>query len=229
MKVTAIVGSYRKGGTGDSAVEEILAAAKEAGAETAKMYLSDTIWSTAPTAAPVPRMRGRVLAAVSWRTTWRGSWPNSRADGLVLASPVNVGTVTAVMKTFLESWSAVPTGPGERRGRRCGTLGNKRALLVISSAAPALMTRWFTGTAGILEKGAAFLGARTIGTLYIGLAAGQPHQSLAGRDAAAGAASWSEAGQGLKIVIAESHQVSPEEDHERTADSRRNHRGPRRR
>ena len=41
MKITAIVGTYRKGGVTDSAVDEILAAAREAGAETTKIYLID--------------------------------------------------------------------------------------------------------------------------------------------------------------------------------------------
>ena len=41
MKVTAIVGSYRKGGTVDRVIDEILAAAREAGAETTKIYLID--------------------------------------------------------------------------------------------------------------------------------------------------------------------------------------------
>ena len=39
--VTAIVGSYRKGGIIDTAVDELLASAREEGAETAKIYLTD--------------------------------------------------------------------------------------------------------------------------------------------------------------------------------------------
>ena len=41
MLVTAIVGSYRKGGIIDTAVDEILAAAEQEGAEVAKIYLID--------------------------------------------------------------------------------------------------------------------------------------------------------------------------------------------
>jgi hypothetical protein len=40
-RITAVVGSYRKGGTIDSIVSEILSAAGEAGAETHKIYLAD--------------------------------------------------------------------------------------------------------------------------------------------------------------------------------------------
>jgi multimeric flavodoxin WrbA len=41
MKLVAIVGSYRKGGIIDTAIDEVLTAAKEEGAETVKIYLID--------------------------------------------------------------------------------------------------------------------------------------------------------------------------------------------
>jgi multimeric flavodoxin WrbA len=41
MNITAIVGSYRKGGTVDTVIDAILSAAREAGAETSKVYLID--------------------------------------------------------------------------------------------------------------------------------------------------------------------------------------------
>jgi len=41
IKVIAVVGSYRKGGIIDTAIDEILSSAKEGGAETSKIYLID--------------------------------------------------------------------------------------------------------------------------------------------------------------------------------------------
>ena len=41
MKITAIVGTYRKCGVIDTAVDEILAAARDQGAEVAKIHLID--------------------------------------------------------------------------------------------------------------------------------------------------------------------------------------------
>lgn len=41
IKVLAIVGSYRKGGIIDTATDEILASAREEGAEAEKIYLID--------------------------------------------------------------------------------------------------------------------------------------------------------------------------------------------
>lgn len=72
-KVVAIVGTYRRGRAGDSAVDEILRGAKSRGAET------------------------------------------DSADALVLASRVNVGTVTAVMKRFSERLVACAYWPRQSR------------------------------------------------------------------------------------------------------------------
>jgi multimeric flavodoxin WrbA len=41
MRITAIVGSYRKGGVVDTVIDEILDAARAEGAEVAKVYLID--------------------------------------------------------------------------------------------------------------------------------------------------------------------------------------------
>jgi len=180
MKILALVGSYRKGGTIDSAVDEILAAAREADAATAKIYLIDKQLEYCTNCRACTQEEGdghgrcvldddmeEILAEISG------------ADALVLASPVNVGTVTAVMKTFLERLVCFAYWPwGQPAPKMRNPVPNKRALLVVSSAAPALITRWLTATAGILRKGAAFLGARAIGTLFIGLAAGQAHREL---------------------------------------------------
>ncbi len=43
MRIVAIIGSYRKGGIIDRAVDEILSSAGEEGAETDKIYLIDKL------------------------------------------------------------------------------------------------------------------------------------------------------------------------------------------
>jgi hypothetical protein len=90
-KITAIVGTYRKGGVIDSAVDELLGAAAAAGAQTTKFYLVD-----------------------------------------------------------------------ER---------TKRAVVVASSAAPAILGRLFTSMVGLLKQAARLLGAQRVDVLFIGLAA----------------------------------------------------------
>jgi NAD(P)H-dependent FMN reductase len=94
------------------------------------------------------------------------------ADGLVLASPVNFGSVTAVMKRFLERLVCYSYWPW---GRKIPKVRNRRqdkhALLVASSAAPAFLVRMQTGSTGMLKQAANLLGAKTAGILAIGFAA----------------------------------------------------------
>jgi len=61
-KVVAIVGSYRKGGMTDAAIEAILSGAREKGAETHAVYLRIRNWSSAPVAGSAPWRRARSAA-----------------------------------------------------------------------------------------------------------------------------------------------------------------------
>lgn len=183
MKILALVGSYRKGGSCDGAVDEILAAAREAGAQTDKVYLSDYHLEYCTNCRVCTQLPGEAPGRCVLEDDLAGLLAEiAGADALLFASPVNAGTVTAVTKTFLERlvccayWPWGQPGPKMRNPAR-----NKRAGLVISSAAPALFTRWLTGTAAVMRKGISFLGARTVGTMYIGLAGQQPHQELSAK------------------------------------------------
>ena len=62
------------------------------------------------------------------------------------------------------------------KARRPGK--SKRALLVASSAAPGILARLTGDVTKRLKSAATMLGAETVGTLFIGLAAQQQHQEL---------------------------------------------------
>lgn len=183
ITVTAIVGSYRKGGIIDAAVDEMLAAAREAGAEATKIHLMDKRIEFCTNCRSCMQQEGG----------WRGECPLAddmaavldaldRSDAIVLASPINFGTVTAVMKKFIERlacyayWPWGMNAPKMRNERK-----EKCAVVVASSAAPALIARLSTHTVGLLKKSAGVLGARTVGVLFIGLAAQQPRQEIGER------------------------------------------------
>jgi len=182
-KVTAIIGGYRKGRIIDTAVDEILAAAEECGAETSRIYLRDRSIDFCTNCRVCTQQEG----------SRRGACPLSddmatildeldRSDAIILASPVNFGTVTAVMKKFIERLVCYAFWPWGKAGPQIRTsLRDKRAVIVLSSAAPAIMTRLLTGSSGLLKKTAGLLGARTIGVLAIGLAALQEKQALPDR------------------------------------------------
>ena len=102
VNILAIVGSYRKEGIIERAVDEILASAKERGAVTRKIILLDKRLAFCTNCRSCTQVAGEnygvcihdddmrdLLQEVAW------------ADDLVLASPMNAGTVTAVMKIFI--------------------------------------------------------------------------------------------------------------------------------
>ncbi len=102
-----------------------------------------------------------------------------RSDALVLASPMNFWTVTAVMKRFIERlicFAYWPWGGHAPKGRDKRL--DKPAIVVVSSAAPSVVARLLTKMVGLLKLVANLLGARTVGVLFIGLAAEHPKPEL---------------------------------------------------
>ena len=178
MKITAIVGSYRKEGVIDQAVDEMLAAARAAGAETTKIYLADTriefctncrLCAQQDGAArgfcPIADQMGEVLDQVE------------ASDAIILASPTNFATVTALMKRFIERLVCYAYWPwGMAAPKTRNRQMPRRAVLVASSAAPALLARLGTSIIKLLKQAAGLLGARTVGVLFIGLAARKDRQ-----------------------------------------------------
>jgi len=183
MKVTAIVGSYRKGGVIDTSVDEILAAAEECGARVSKVRLTDAriefcancrtctqLEGMGRGTCPIDDDMGKVLDEIG------------ESDGLVLASPVNFGTVTAVMKRFLERLVCYAYWPwGKKIPKVRNKQQNKRAIIVTSSAAPAFLVRLQSGSTGLLKQAANLLGAKTVGVLAIGFAATREHPVMGDR------------------------------------------------
>lgn len=183
IRITALVGSYRKGGVIDRAVDEILAAAEEAGAETTRIFLRERQIEFCRNCRTCTQEEGELRGGCPLGDEMTAILDRiERSDALVLASPVNFGTVTAVMKRFIErlacyAWWPWGTAAPKLRNRP----PRKRAVVVVSSAAPSVLIRLLSGTAGLLKRAAEVLGARTVGALHIGMAAGSPDQAISGR------------------------------------------------
>ena len=183
MKITAIVGSYRKQGTVDTVIDAILSSAQQAGAETAKIYLIDRHIEFCT----------NCRSCTQEKATRRGACPLAddmqnildaleSSDAIVLGTSVNFYTVTAVMKKFIERlvcYAWWPWGMLSPKVREQGK--SRRAVVVISSAAPSLMIRLRTGVVGLMKTAAGMLGAETIGVLTIGIAARAQKQDISGR------------------------------------------------
>jgi multimeric flavodoxin WrbA len=179
-KIIAIVGSYRKGGIIDSAIDEILRASAEKGAETEKIYLIDQHIEFCTncrkcTQAEGPR-RGKCVQKDDMDMLLTKI---EQADGLVIGSPTNFFNVTAVTRRFIERlvcyafWPWGQKGPTVRNKEK-----RKKAVVVTASAMPALLGKFFTGSLRILKITAETLGAKPIGTLNIGMAALAEKQEL---------------------------------------------------
>jgi putative NADPH-quinone reductase len=183
MKVTAIVGSYRKQGTVDRVIDAILAAAREAGAETGKMYLIDKHIEFCTNCRSCTQEAGARRGACPLADDMHSIFDElESSDAIVLGTSVNFYTVTAVMKKLLERlvcyayWPWGMLSPKVRAQEK-----TRRAVLVISSAAPSFMIRFRTGIVGIMKTAAGMLGAKTIGVLTIGIAARAQKQDISRR------------------------------------------------
>ncbi len=181
--VTAIVGTYRKGGVVDSAVDEILASAREAGAEVNKIYLLDKHIEFCTNCRTCTQQEGPTHGVCQINDDMKSILEEiERSDAIVLASPMNFWTVTALMKRFIERlicfayWPWGKYGPKMRSKRK-----GKLAVVVAASAAPSLMARMMTRMVGLLKSVAGLLGAKTIGVLFIGLAADEPNKDIGRR------------------------------------------------
>lgn len=182
-RVVAILGGYRKGGVTESAVEAVLDGARRKGAITQTIRLREHPIEFCTNCRLCTQSPGEerckcvqdddmeeILSAIE------------AADAVVLASPVNYYNVTALFRRFEERllgyiyWPWGQNGPKLRNKRQ-----PRKAILVASSAAPGFLIPLATGAARALRITAAMLGAKLIGHLWIGLAAGQQHHSLSPR------------------------------------------------
>ncbi len=182
-KVTAIVGTYRKGGIIDQAVNEVLASAMDAGSSISRINLLDRNIEFCRNCRACTQQQdirrgecviGDEMCAILDEI--------EKSDAIVIASPVNFGTVTAVMKKFMERlvcfayWPWGRPAPKVRDQRK-----PRKAVVITSSAAPAIMTRLFTRIVKQLKTAAGLLGAETLGVLVIGMAPQSPQQKISER------------------------------------------------
>ena len=179
-KIIAITGSYRRHGTIEHAVDAILQAAAEKGAETEKIRLIESRIEFCRNCRKCTQLEGLQRGACVQPDDMDDILKKiEAADGLVLASPVNFFGITAVTQRFIERLVCYAYWPWGKPApiTRVKYRGIK-AVLVTSSAMPAALGRIFTRSLGGLKRAAQTLGAKPAGTLFIGKAALQEKQDL---------------------------------------------------
>ncbi|MFP5210081.1 MAG: flavodoxin family protein [Acidobacteriota bacterium] len=183
-KVVAIVGSYRRGGTIDSAVDAVLVGAREKGVETCTIYLTEAHIEFCKNCRTCTQKPGKERGKCEHKDDLESILQQvEAADAVVLGSPVNYYNVTAIFRRFLERLLGYAYWPWGQNAPRLRTKEQPRtAILIASSAAPGFLIPLMTGAPRALRLAAAMLGAKPVGKLWIGLAASEPHRLLAMRD-----------------------------------------------
>ncbi|NLS94138.1 MAG: flavodoxin family protein [Planctomycetaceae bacterium] len=182
-KIVAVMGSYRRDGIIEQTVDAILRAAGEAGAETEKIVLADeTIeFCTNCRKCTGPELPGMRRADCIFDDRMHEICESlDKADGIVLAAPINFFTVNALTKRFIERLLVYVYWPWEKPlpKPRIKKL-DKKAVVVTASACPACLGRWLMPNALSVMKGAARLvGAKVSRTLYFGMVCKEEHQRL---------------------------------------------------
>lgn len=179
-KIVAIMGSYRRGGITGQAVAEAAHAARSAGAEVEIVDLLDRHIEFCSNCRACTQEPGAGRGACALKDDMAGILDLlDAADGYILASPVNYFNVTALMRRFLERTAVYaywPWGAAAPKPRTKKLV--KKAVLITSTAMPALLGRFFTGSLRALNHLAAGLGAKKSGTLFIGLSSLVPQPVL---------------------------------------------------
>lgn len=102
-KVVAIVGSYRKDGTTEAAVDAILEGSREGGVQTTKIRLIEKRVEFCTNCRSCTQIPGRERGWCIQKDDLESIVGEiDRSDGVVLASPVNFYDVTAVFRRFME-------------------------------------------------------------------------------------------------------------------------------
>ena len=172
-KILGIVGSYRRNGTIDALVQAVLSAAEEQGAETEKIYLIDKHVEFCTNCRTCTQQPGTGRGECVHRDDMVGILDRYDAsDGIVIGAPVNCFNLNAITRRFMERLVCLtywPWGKGGYVLRKKAR--DKKAVLITSSAMPAIMGRFFTGAPRALRIIAETMGAKPVASLFAGLSA----------------------------------------------------------
>jgi len=179
-RVVAVVGSYRNGGVTDRAVDAVLEGARILGAQTRTFYLSEQHIEFCRNCRECTQRPGVERGPCKQNDNLETILKEiEAADAVVLASPVNYYNVTALFRRFLERllgytyWPWGQNGPSLRNKRQ-----PRKAVLVAAAGMPGFLIPLATGAARALGLAARMVGARPVGKLWVGLAAGEARPTL---------------------------------------------------
>ncbi|HNT97953.1 MAG TPA: flavodoxin family protein [Elusimicrobiales bacterium] len=178
-KIVAVSGSYRRGGTIDRAVAEVLEGAREAGAETELVNLLDKNIGFCDNCRGCCQPSGEKRGPCVKKDDMAAILDSiDSADGIVLAAPVNCFNVTAIFRRFMERMMPYAWWPWGAGAPRMRLKARRPAALITSSAMPSLAGRVATGAMRALKGTARAAGFRPAGSLFIGMSSMKREPSL---------------------------------------------------
>lgn len=184
-KVVGIVGSYRKGHVIDDAVSEVLRGAESGGAEVSKIYLVDKNIEFCNNCRNCMQNEGIKRGKCVFNDEMEDILKQiDQADAVVIGSPMNFGTVTALTKRFIERLICYAYWPwGTAMPKFRVKKPTKKAVVITSSCMPSLIGKILSagdlgGCINLLKKAAKTMGAKTQTDLWFGLAAKNKEDGL---------------------------------------------------
>ena len=188
MNVLAINGAYRTDGATDQLLATVAQTLQRGGATVETVVLRDRDIAFCLNCRACMQRPGEQPGECVLRDDMQEIVTRIEAcDALVLASPTNAGSATALFKCFMERLSVYgywPWGKAAPAFRKART-ANKPAVLISTCGAPGFLGKWFFSTNGQLAKTAGTLGAKVRGSLSSGLHAAKPTVSLSAAQTAA--------------------------------------------
>jgi NAD(P)H-dependent FMN reductase len=182
-RVVGIVGSYRKGGVTAAAVEAVLEGARESGAETQTFFLSEKHLEFCTNCRDCTQKAGPERGTCRREDDMEQMVQAiEAADGVVLGSAVNYGSVTALFRMFMERLTVFSYWPWGQPLPKLRKHSSRKAVLVASAGMPRPLIPWFTEVVSPLRWAAKQLGAKPVGHLWLGPHAWQPHCRLSAPD-----------------------------------------------
>lgn len=179
-KVVAIVGTYRPGHIVDSMVDAVLDGARSVGAEVSKIGLLDKHIEFCTNCRDCAQKPGGPRGKCPIKDDMAAILDElDAADAIIMASPMNFGTVTAVMKRFMERLLVYGYWPWEQMAPK-GRIEKpaKKALLVTASAMPAPIGKLKTSIVPVMKHAATVVGSKSVATLYFGMVCTRRDQKL---------------------------------------------------
>ncbi|ABM02343.1 NADPH-dependent FMN reductase [Psychromonas ingrahamii 37] len=181
-KILAINGSYRDDGITDQAVAALVKAVESAGAEVEVILLREYPIEFCRNCRECTQQPGESPGNCVQHDGMEELIKKiEQADGYILAAPTNFGSVTAIFKRFMERLIVYAYWPWDKNSPefRKTNAQKKKAILVSSCAAPGILGRLIYGTHKQLKMTAQTIGAKTVGTVFVGLIAKDSQQKLA--------------------------------------------------